>query len=348
MPQQLIYTSAPRGLVAGRSGFCTVAMSSGMREALALRLEQLSFLDHGASGEATGRVVRAFRSLDVRGTRYFVLSRIQDCGLDFTQRSNFFAHHLVFTADELSDVSMPSEIFRHWRGWLSQWNQDPQTLENEQWSNLYAIARREPPARSWARLTGDAMNALGLLEITNNTLLNADGIEDDTLLDLFSEAAALMEIRERRSDWRSAAWQQTFTTQHQQQDVPTDFRWRCFAGEPPAGFTGRVLPLLQIRPSRVSVEEASFARSGYQPPKIVAQPPDAQIREGEAAVLRVEASGIPAPTYFQWFACNHAGKEETIPDGTTAELRVTPGRGRNRYAVRISNTRGDSPNFTAP
>jgi len=46
MPQQLIYTSAPRGIVAGRSGYCTVARSAKMREPLMLQLERFSYYQH--------------------------------------------------------------------------------------------------------------------------------------------------------------------------------------------------------------------------------------------------------------------------------------------------------------
>ena len=46
MPLQLIYTSAPRGVVAGRSGYCTVARSATLREAVTLQLEKWSRLRH--------------------------------------------------------------------------------------------------------------------------------------------------------------------------------------------------------------------------------------------------------------------------------------------------------------
>ena len=81
MPQQLIYTSSPRGLVVGRSGYCTVACSEGMREALQTRLEQLSHYDHGANSSKICPVICAYRLVDIRGTRYHVLSRIADAGL---------------------------------------------------------------------------------------------------------------------------------------------------------------------------------------------------------------------------------------------------------------------------
>ncbi len=342
MPQQLIYTSAPRGLAAGRAGFCTVAMSVGLREALALKLEQISYFDHGAMG-AGEQVIRAFRLIDLRGTRYFVLSRVQDCGLDFTQRTNFIAHHLIFTPEEVSDVARPPEIFRQWNGWLTRWDGEPSVLSDNDWGNLYAIPSRQPPARAWARLAGDAMNAFALLE-TSGLLLNVEGVADDAVLDLFAESLALLEAREAR-DFRAAAWQFTFTTALQNQDAPAEFRWRCVRGDG-GGLTNlgsaRVQPLLQLRPARVSVGEASFARSGYQPPKILAEPKDAYASEGESVTLRVDVSGLPTPNRFQWFSLSRTGAEEPLADASSAELSIRPARGMNRYCVKISNLRGDT------
>ena len=44
MIQELIYTSAPQGLRAGASGYCTVAMTHGMSPAL---VDQLDPSEHG-------------------------------------------------------------------------------------------------------------------------------------------------------------------------------------------------------------------------------------------------------------------------------------------------------------
>ena len=75
MPRQLIYTSAPRGLTPGQSGYCTVARSRDLREALIPRIEKLSYYTPEANGGA-GAVICAHRILDLRGTHFHVLSRI--------------------------------------------------------------------------------------------------------------------------------------------------------------------------------------------------------------------------------------------------------------------------------
>ena len=116
MPQQLIYTSAQRGLVAGRSGHCTVARSAAMREALMLQLEKLSYYQHLSLSGGQERQIYSCRVLDIRGSRFHVLSRIQDAGLDFTNRTNFLAHHLVFTPEEIRQFASPPVILRSWSG----------------------------------------------------------------------------------------------------------------------------------------------------------------------------------------------------------------------------------------
>ena len=113
MPQQLIYTSAPRGIVAGRSGHCTVARSATMREALMLQVERFSYYQHLSLSGGQERPIFACRVVDLRGSRFHVLSRIQDAGLDFTGRTNFIAHHLVFTPEEVQQSASPPVILRN-------------------------------------------------------------------------------------------------------------------------------------------------------------------------------------------------------------------------------------------
>jgi hypothetical protein len=110
MPQQLIYTSAPRGLAAGRSGHCTVARSGSMREPLVLRLEQLSYYQHLSLSGGKERPIFTYRIIDIRGSRFHVLSRIQDAGLDFTGRTNFIAHHLALAPEEFRQFPTPPII----------------------------------------------------------------------------------------------------------------------------------------------------------------------------------------------------------------------------------------------
>src|ERR1700678_1533486 len=205
MPQQLIYTSAPRGLVAGRSGYCTVARSASMREGVTLRLEQFSYYHHLSLSGGKDHPISAYRIIDIRGARFHVLSRIRDAGLDFTGRTNFIAHHLVISPEEIASLSTtPAAILRDWSGWLDSWPREPQMLNDENWSNLSALTKSELPARTWQRVTGDGVNAYALLENARGSLC-VDELLDTTLLTLFGEASELLEIRDSRKDFRAAA-----------------------------------------------------------------------------------------------------------------------------------------------
>src|SRR5438067_11812467 len=99
MSQELIYTSAPRGLKAGSSGFCTVAMSAGMPAALASRLESISgyrpLFPLGDAGAARNPVAWSHCRIDVGGAARHVLSRVAFAGADYSGRSNKLAHHVA-------------------------------------------------------------------------------------------------------------------------------------------------------------------------------------------------------------------------------------------------------------
>lgn len=345
MPQQLIYTSAPRGLVAGRSGHCTVARSAAMREALMLQLEKWSYYQHLSLSGGQERPIYSCRVVDIRGSRYHVLSRIRDAGLDFTGRTNFLAHHLVFTPEEIRQFPSPPIILRDWTGWVKSWSKEPQMLENEEWSALTKLsASVSVPAKDWQKLTGDASNGYGLLESRAGIAFRVDTLTEEQILALFAESLELLELRDPRRDFRATAWQYTFTTSMQEQDNPADFRWRCLHSDNPASnrFAGPdCRQLSDVRAARVTSEESMFARSGRQPPRFVIQPQNVRSTEGETAKLHAKAEGVPSPSY-QWFTVDRAGNGEIIASGTDAELLVqNPPLGLTRYVVRASNSQGD-------
>lgn len=345
MPQQLIYTSAPRGVVAGRSGHCTVARSAAMREALMLQLEKWSYYQHLSLSGGQERPIHSCRVIDLRGSRYHVLTRIQDAGLDFTGRTNFLAHHLVFTPEEIRQFPSPPIILRDWTGWVKSWSKEPVLLENEDWSALTKLsASVSVPAKDWQQLTGDAGNGYGLLESRAGIAFRVDNLTEDRILGLFAEGLELLELRDPRRDFRATAWQFTFTTSMQEQDNPADFRWRCLHSDNPASnrFAGPdCRQLSDVRAARVTSEETMFARAGRQPPRFVIQPQNVRSTEGETAKLHAKAEGVPSPSY-QWFTVDRAGNGQIIASGTDAELSVqNPPLGLSRYVVRASNSQGD-------
>lgn len=344
MPQQLIYTSAPRGVIAGRSGHCTVARSAAMRDALMLQLEKVSYYQHLSLSGGQDRPIYCCRLIDLRGSRYHVLSRIQDAGLDFTGRTNFIAHHLVFAPEEIRSLPSPAIILRDWPGWLKSWNKDPELLDNEDWSSLTALPRTGAPAVHWQQVTGDAVNGYGLLEARAGIAFRVDDLTDEQVLALFAESLELLELRDPRRDFRAGAWQYTFTTSMQEQDNPADFRWRCLHSDNPAAnrFAGPdCRALSEVRAQRVINEEALFARGGRQPPRFVVPPQNVTCIVGTAARLYAKAEGVPAPAY-QWLAVDRGGNSQPIVGAVSEELQVqNPPLGLTRYAVRVSNSEGE-------
>jgi|GEM_PF-2073785 len=345
MPQQLIYTSAPRGVIAGRSGHCTVARSAAMRDALMLQLEKLSYYQHLSLAGGQERPIYCCRILDLRGSRYHVLTRICDAGLDFTGRTNFIAHHLAFAPEEIREYSSPPAILRAWPGWAKAWNKEPELFDKEDWTSLTEIPNAAMPARNWQQITGDAANGYGLLEARAGLALRVDDLTDEQVLALFAESFELLELRDPRRDFRATAWQCTFTTSMQEQDNPADFRWRCLHSDNPAAnrFAGPdTRALSEVRVQRMTDTETLLARGGRQAPRFVGPPQNVNGLVGEVARLHAKAEGMPAPTY-QWFTVDRMGTNPRQIDGATAEELVlqNPPMGISRYFVKASNSEGE-------
>jgi hypothetical protein len=316
-----------------------------MREALMLQLEKLSYYQHLSLSGGQERPIYSCRVVDIRGSRYHVLTRIQDAGLDFTGRTNFLAHHLVFMPEEVRKLPSPPVILRGWSGWMKSWSKEPLLLENEDWSELAGLSGSvSVPATHWQQVTGDAVNGYGLLESRAGIAFRVDNLTEEQILTLFAESLELLELRDPRRDFRATAWQYTFTTSMQEQDNPADFRWRCLHSDNPASnrFAGPdCRPLSEVRAIKWTGEETIFAQSGRQPPRFVIQPQNVRATEGETARLHAKVEGVPSPGY-QWFSVDRAGNGQTIPNATDAELVIqNPPLGVSRYVVRASNSRGD-------
>jgi hypothetical protein len=272
MPWQLIYTSAPRGLLSGQSGFCTVARSADLREALVQRLEQISSYHYLRVAEAAtanrNPAISAFRLLDLRGAKYYVLTRIQPCGLDFTARTNHLAHHLIFQPDELGRLPSPAAILRHWPGWMASWQGDPRVLEEVDTASFAAAAKNFLPARTWASLTGDGGRAAGLLEsecVRGCYLLCPPGSEEQ-VLEMYCETLQLLNFN---GQFPLRPWRHTFTAFLQAEDNPHDFQWRACQENTPACKQAltRSAPMMALRSVRVPANSlVKLAREEPKPP----------------------------------------------------------------------------------
>ena len=274
MPWQLIYTSAPRGLLSGQVGFCTVARSGDLREALAQRLEQISSYHYLRVAEATtanrNPTVCTFRILDLRGSKYYVLTRIQPCGLDFTARTNHLAHHLVFQPNDLARLPSPSAILRNWDGWLPSWQGEPRLVEDPSLDNFDAAAGNFLPAQTWLRVTGDAGRAAGLLEgdCARGCYLLCPAGSEKQVLDMYCESLQLLNLN---GQYPLRPWRHPFTTFLQAEDNAGDFHWRaCQEGTPAHQEASQrqaaLIPLRSVRVPNNSLVKSAREGQKEQPP----------------------------------------------------------------------------------
>src|SRR5690348_3612007 len=99
MSQDLLYTSAPKGLKSGTHGFCMVLCSEGMPSPLATALEALSAYKPvypvGDPAADKNPVTAMHVILPAIGKKLHVLSRVASYGLDYSGRPNKLAHHVV-------------------------------------------------------------------------------------------------------------------------------------------------------------------------------------------------------------------------------------------------------------
>jgi hypothetical protein len=300
MSWQLIYTSAPRGLAPGQSGFCTVARSPDLRDALAQRLEQLSSYHYlempSAERSVWNPTISAYRILDIRGSKFHALSRIQPCGLDFTARTNHLAQHLVFSAEELATLPSPAALLRNWQGWRSVWQEEPHVLEPLTPGDFSNIPRPSWPARIWQRTTGDAGRAAALLEgecARGCYLLCRTGGEQE-LLELFDET---LQLPNWTGKYPARAWQYTFTTFLQAQDAAADFLWRGCQQHTPGWEQAMRFGARMIELKTIAVPNNPLAKLAREGPKIPSPSPvlrGSNPAPGRESVSALRPASLPA------------------------------------------------------
>jgi len=237
MSQELIYTSAPKGLRPGSHGFCTVASTASMPPNLAEKLEALSGYRHVfAPGDTSGPnpVVFSYLRLAVGGKNYYVLSRVADAGHDYTQRTNKIAHHVALDQHELTPTG-PAWLMAQPGFMETTWEGEPRILP----------AGRKPPqgnsearvCHTWESLVGDAGWAGVLAETAtpgnarHAILIYKPGTD---LLPLIAESIALLPVKRR--------WGVTFSTYYTKLPPGVDCQWRCVIAGSPEAKMARAVP----------------------------------------------------------------------------------------------------------
>ena len=277
MAWQLIYTSAPRLIEAGRTGFGTVARHravSGMLAAAVERFSQFARLP----GHDPRRVVHAHRILTVGSSTYHVLSCLQDAGSDYTGRTNHIAHHLIAEPREIRALSAagltPADVLLS-MAWRTSWNEGPRYLDPAEEINLTSFT--PSASHAWAAVTGDPASA-GILwsrEADRGCyLISPSGI---SALELFRES---LQVQPAHS------WQTRFTTCLEPNDDVADFRW---------------IALSSTSPMRSQVETSNRLTLDLTRPDTLPSPPPPEVAppafESVSAAAPAPAHSAPAQVH---------------------------------------------------
>ena len=209
MITELIVTSAPRGLQAGRSGFTTVMRTRGIHPDLATRLEAASGYRHTHSqGDPRNPVVFSYTNTPSAAGDGWVLSRVGDAGTDYTGRSNKIAHHIALKPEDVgrltaSNPALVLAVLAASGGLKTVWQGEP--MESPTSPSLPIPPSQPGVCERWKAAAGDPGWAGVLVERALNketTWVIAPAGTD--ILGLFAEALALAGPAQR--------WQIPFTT----------------------------------------------------------------------------------------------------------------------------------------
>ncbi|MFM8476774.1 MAG: hypothetical protein ACKOEO_13430 [Planctomycetaceae bacterium] len=276
MIEELLYTSAPKGLKPGSQGFCTVCSTVGMAQTTAERLEALSGYRHAfplTDPRATLNPVNCSHlTLRLAGRPTHVLSRIANAGHDYSGRSNKLAHHLAFEqtanwpAGPARMLQAPSVMVTAWDGNLRTFA--PRTL------NLPPLPT-QIQLSAWKQLSGDHGWAGWVAEqlLQQPLPIHVIFAPGTPTLDLVREVLDLLPPARR--------WDVTFSTYFTRLPAGVDCRLRFVLDETPEATSLRhdaraqVLDLTKPLPPAHGGQLVATARTGtiLQPATTAAQQP---------------------------------------------------------------------------
>jgi hypothetical protein len=228
MSLELIYTSVPRGLGPGASGFCTAAATGGMSRQVTAKLESLSgyqfHFNLSDPRAAENPANWAHTQVRIGAETLSVLSRIAFSGTDYSGRTNKIAHHFLLEHGEQlpnGPAWMLMEMAQH-QAFVAGYSGEPRSLPKR---DLRAVVPQDPrppePATTWQSMTGDAGWAGMLVKaFRENPKVPAFVIfaPGQQLLPLFEESLALLPPEER--------WQVGFATYYTALPAGCQYHWR--------------------------------------------------------------------------------------------------------------------------
>lgn len=251
-----------------------------MRAGLVQRLEQMSVYSHRTV--SPNPTILSYRLVDLGGVKYRVLSRIRDAGLDFTQRSNFIAHHLAFEPGESVGGASPAEILLFWDGWKDQWEGNPSALQDEKGDVIGSPIRKLfPPCKHWEDLTGDSGWGAFPWNHSGGCCWVHEKLDEYELLHLMGET-----LRLKSSGKIDALWETSFTTYLGTIVEASKYHWSAWNALDPIP-TGKELGKNVIRIESLngdpigSKELIEIARGGHPSSALVSRPIQTQSTQKE-------------------------------------------------------------------
>ena len=217
--QELIFTSSPRGLQVGKSGFCTVAASRDMKPGLIRMLESLSGYRHlfppGTPEAKKNPVAYSYVRAKVGNDYQFILSRVRDCGVDYSGRSNKIAHHL--SLDSNIQSSSPTRTLLEKGFFKNSWDKPAEILPPRSLPEKFS---KPSPCHFWEKVTGDAGWAGELIESCQMNKTVYLIVKPTTpVMALIHQAISLLPAQQQ--------WQYTFCTFYRRLPPNVDCQIRC-------------------------------------------------------------------------------------------------------------------------
>ena len=224
MAWQLIYTSAPRLLEAGLTGFGTVARHRAIPPLVVKAVERIGQFAR-QPGYDPARIIYSHRVLTVGDSRFHVLSRLCDAGADYSGRTNHIAHHVIAPAAEISQTAITPMDFYWQFAWCNRWDGAPIWLESAEEISMANLSRAEGRDGAWAEITGKSDHRWLLVNGAASKGCCLIAPSHQTLLALFTES--------QHCQAAGQSWQTGFTTAVQPTDDLGDYRWIGVLAESP-------------------------------------------------------------------------------------------------------------------
>lgn len=301
MVEEIVYTSAEKGLKQGSRGFCTVVSTAGMSLALAERLESMSGYRHAFPlhypQASMNPVCFSHVTTRLAGKSLHVISRVADAGQDYTGRSNKLAHHLVIDnvasmpAGPARLMAEPGVIVERWDGNVR--NIPPRELR-------CAPLPSSIPLVAWQSLTGDEGWAGAVAEqlLQNPAPVSIIFKPGTDTLTLVREVLDLIPAPQR--------WNVTFSTYFTRLLAGAECQLRFVLNDTPEATSlrndarARVIDLTSSLPAATGGTLVAVARKGQLTPHESAPTPAAQaVRSRTAAEIPIKDAvaevAIPKP-----------------------------------------------------